>query len=166
MIRSFLVFLLVVAGGAGIVEAQTLSDEVLTRGATSAYYSFSDPGDITIFVSVWGNVRYPGLYEVSQQTQLSELVSLAGGPSIRERDARQDRTVQVRLSREEGGVREVVYDEKLENDIFIVKQDLPLKTGDVLMVDILVRQRFSLRDVFPVVAAIGTVALAIERISN
>ena len=167
MLRSFsvlVVFLLVGAVGAVGVQAQTLDER--QRTATSAYYTFSEPGDVTILVSVWGNVRYPGLYEVAQETQVSALFSLAGGPSIRERDRLEDRTIEVSLSRQQGGAREVVYSATMENEIFASAEDLALQSGDVLLVDVTVRRRFSWRDIAPIVAAVGTIALAIDRFQN
>jgi protein involved in polysaccharide export with SLBB domain len=63
------------------VKAQPLQEQ--SRFNRAAYYSYSEPGDVTIQVYVWGNVRHPGLYQVAKETGLSELFSLVGGPSIK-----------------------------------------------------------------------------------
>ena len=34
------------------------------RLKTGAFYNYSDPGDVTIQVHVWGATRFPGLYEI------------------------------------------------------------------------------------------------------
>jgi polysaccharide export outer membrane protein len=45
------------------------------------YYNYSDPEAVNIKVAVWGWVRYPGKYTVPSYTTVSDLLSLAGGPS-------------------------------------------------------------------------------------
>ena len=47
----------------------------------SGNFDFSDPEAINIKVAVWGWVRYPGRYTVPNYTTLSDLLSLAGGPT-------------------------------------------------------------------------------------
>ncbi len=164
MVRSFLVLVVLLLVGASALQAQSLDSDLNRRAATSAYYSYSKPGDVTILVSVWGSVKFPGLYEVAQETKLSALFSLAGGPAIGQRDRREDRVIEVSLSRLQGGLREVVYTATMENEIFASAEDLSLQSGDVLLVDVTIRRRFTWRDVAPIFAAVGTIALAIDRL--
>lgn len=46
-----------------------------------AFFDYSDPEAINIKVSVWGYVRYPGIYMVPEYSSVMDLVSFAGGPS-------------------------------------------------------------------------------------
>lgn len=46
------------------------------------YYDYSDPGTVNIKVAVWGYVRFPGRYTVPINTNMVDLISLAGGPVV------------------------------------------------------------------------------------
>lgn len=50
------------------------------RSNVGAYYYMARPGDLTVLVSVWGDVRNPGQYEIPAGTDLVQLLSYAGGP--------------------------------------------------------------------------------------
>lgn len=148
------------------VSAQNLSDFERSRYSPASYYNYSEPADVTILVNVWGTVRNPGLYEIPQGTTLSHLLSLSGGPIVAPRQVRQDRTIQVRLFRPNGAGRELLWETEMENELTAADDDLTVQEGDVVTVETVVRQRFSWRDVFSVVAAVGTVAIAIERLAT
>jgi len=45
------------------------------------YFNYSEPLGINIKVAVWGFVRYPGRYFVPINTTVTDLLSLAGGPT-------------------------------------------------------------------------------------
>ncbi len=45
------------------------------------YFDYSDPQAINIKVSVWGFVRSPGRYVIPIYTSVTDLLSLAGGPT-------------------------------------------------------------------------------------
>lgn len=146
--------------------AQSSSDFERSRYSPASFYNYAEPGDVTMFVNLWGTVRDPGLYEIPQGTTLSHLLSLAGGPIVSPREDRQDRVIQVRLFRAQGPVRKLFLESEMENEVIAASQDPPLVDGDVVTVETVVRRRFSWRDVFPIVAAVGTVAIAIERIAS
>lgn len=152
---------------AGIpVQAQTDLDR--SRFNTAAYYNYAEIGDITILVNVWGAVRFPGLYEVPDTTRLSEVLSLAGGPAITQRRKQDRRTVTLELARTNpiNRTSETILRQQMENQIVAPENDIQLVSGDVLTVEVLVRERFTWRDFIPIVAAIGTLALAVERFSS
>ena len=157
--------------GVGYAQAQrTSSSSPLYAGSryqSASVYRIAEPGDIVTTVNVWGALRNPGLYEITEGTRLSTLLSMAGGPAIAERRNRDRRTVMVRLIREgeSGAQRTAVFESIMENEILVSDEDPVLQEGDVLAVEILVEQRFSWRDVFPIVAAVASVALAVERVS-
>lgn len=148
------------------VAAQTLSDLDRSRYSPAAYYNYSEPGDVTVLVNVWGTVRNPGLYELPQGTKLRHLLSLAGGPIVAPRQNRQTRTIQVRLYRSDAAGHRIVFESEMENEVIATAEDPALLQADVVTVETTVRQRFIWRDVFPIIAAVGTVAIAIERLAR
>ena len=66
----------------------------------------------------------------------------------------------------EGERENAVFESVMENEILILDDDPILQEGDVMTVEVLVQQRFSLRDVFPIVAAIASLTLAIDRVTR
>ena len=146
--------------------AQSLDDFERSRFGSASYYNYSEAADVTVLVNVWGTVRNPGLYEIPQGTSLSHLLSLSGGPIVSPRNGRQDRTIQVRLFRDMEGGRTVIYATEMENEILATGEDPVIQEGDVVTIETVLRQRISWRDIFPVIAAVGTVAIAIERIAR
>ena len=45
------------------------------------YVYLGEGGELQIKVSIWGEVKLPGLYSIPDGTDLATLLSLAGGPS-------------------------------------------------------------------------------------
>ena len=159
-----LLFGLLLAFAAAGTDAQN-TDLDRSRLNTAAYYNYSDPGDVTIQVHVWGAMRFPGLYEIPRETRLSELISLAGGPQVPERARRSIRRVQLQLHRLTDSSREVVLNVEMENQIVVSDADPVLQSGDVLSAESVVRQTFSFRDLFPIISAAATFALLIDRVT-
>jgi len=143
-----------------------VTDLERSRLNTAAYYNYTEQGDITIKVHVWGAVRFPGLYEIPRESSLSELVSLAGGPSFAERNKRSSRVVDVNLHRYQGTERQVIYNTTMENRIVVRDEDPRLQDGDVLTMEAVVRQGLSWRDVFPIVSMVGTMVLIADRVGT
>jgi len=167
MARSLFVFLVVLCWGVGVAQAQRITDFERSRYAPAAYYNYSEPGDVTMLVNVWGSVRNPGLYEIPQGTRLSTLLSLAGGPDLAiNASVRANRTIIMRLLRDEQGQRRPIFETTMRNEVLVSDEDPVLVGNDVLTIETKLQQKISWRDVFPIVAALGTVALAIERISS
>jgi protein involved in polysaccharide export with SLBB domain len=139
-----------------------VADLIRSRYSPAAYYNYGEPGDVTILVSVWGTVRNPGLYEVPSQTTLTTLFSLAGGPLATVRQKQNKRWINARLTR--GRSQDIVFETTMENEILSLETDPALQSGDVLTVETVERAGVSWRDVFPVIAAVASVALAAERV--
>ncbi len=158
--------ILILFAAAPDASAQSVSELDRSRYSQAAYYNYSEPGDVTILVNVWGTVRNPGLYQVPRGTTLSTLFSVAGGPSIAQRTRRQTRTIEVRLVRNEGGERRPIFNSVMENEVVVAAEDPVLQEGDVLTVETVTRQRLSWRDLFPVVGAAASMALIIERLTR
>lgn len=136
-----------------------------SRLNTAAFYNYSEPGDVTIKVHVWGSVRFPGLYEIPRGTKLSELISLSGGPNIGERAKKSTRTVDLKLHRVDGNDRLVIFQMLMENEVVVTSEDPVLLTDDVLSYEAVLRQGFQWRDVFPIVSMVGTIVLIADRLS-
>lgn len=131
----------------------------------AAYYKYSDPGDVTIQVHVWGAVRYPGLYEVPRGTRVSELVSLAGGPQYGELNKRSSRIVDIKLLRRstEGVV--IKMEQRMNSEIVTFETDAVLQDDDLLAFESIFRQGFRWADIFPIVSMVGTIVLIVDRIT-
>lgn len=154
--------LLVVFAAATWTSNAQVIDFERSRYSPAAYYNYSEQGDVTILVNVWGTVRNPGMYEVPTGTTMSALFSLAGGPRVDPRDTRTRRTVTARLIREGNIMLETV----MENEILSLDSDPVLAEGDMITSETVLKRGLSWRDIFPVVAAVASVALAVERISS
>jgi len=163
-LQIFTSFFLVVLVGLP-VSAQVVDLERSRYGA-AAYYNYSEQGDVTIRMHVWGAIRYPGYYEVPRGTRLSEIVSLAGGPQFGDRQRRTSRTVEVKLHRMIEGSRTVIYQETMENEIAVSNVDPVVQEDDLLSLEAEVRQGFRWRDIFPVISMTGTIVLILDRISS
>lgn len=149
----------------GNVNAQVV-DLDRSRLSQAAYYNYSEEGDITIKVHVWGAVRFAGLYEVPRATTLSELVSLSGGPQFGERNRRSTRLVELKLHRKDGKAKTIIYQTQMENRIVVEDEDPTLSDGDVLTFEATLRQGFQWRDLFPIVSMVGTIVLIFDRVNS
>lgn len=159
----FFVGLWFVLSGGGAL-AQDLTGGMQTQG--TSYHVFARPGQNTVQVMVLGSGVQPGLYELGEGTDLSQLVALGGfGPGARQSNNR--RSITIELYRDNAaGQRERVYVSDFD-DFLQRRTDYPvLQMGDVVRVEIVERERFSWRDALQVVTAAASLTLAIERISR
>lgn len=120
-------------------------------------------------VNVWGTVRNPGLYEVPVGTRLSELFSLAGGPTLNERRRNEVRSINVQITRleQEGATeREVVFEEAMTGQAKGFVSDPVLQEQDVVSIETVVRTPLSWRDAGAITSVVTSFAvLAIQIIS-
>lgn len=137
-----------------------------SRLSTAAYYNYSEQGDVTIKLHVWGAVRFPGLYEVPRGTRLSELISLTGGPQLGARSKRSKTEISLELHRIMDGQRTVVHQVQMENEIVVQGEDPEVQGEDVLSFEVVTQQGLRWRDLFPVVSMVGTIVLVIQRVSS
>lgn len=130
-----------------------------TRHNTTGYYYHHLPGEATIQIQVEGTVLYPGLYEVSAETDLRRVLALAGGPRYDVRDRQSDRRVEIRLLRPHAGQ---IYGATLA-DAAVNPTVIPaLRHDDVLLVDVIERRRFGWQDAATLVGALGTFAFLLQ----
>ena len=154
------------ASATGVVNAQSqLQPDLNRRASTAAFYYHAEEGDLTLLVNVWGSVRFPGRYEIREGTTLAELFSLAGGPMLSPRSENDTPIFEVSLSRLTGTTRQLSFDETSE-DMREVLSEMVLQEGDVLMVETYIDEGFRWTDVFPLLSALATVALIIERLAS
>ncbi len=101
---------------------------------TGGLFDYSDPLSINIKVAVWGFVKYPGRYIVPESTTLTDLISLAGGPSD---DAHMN---DLRLYRTDENQNQSMFkfdynDIMWEEGLTSIKKEIPdLQAGDILVV--------------------------------
>jgi hypothetical protein len=140
-------------------------------GSNVANYYFAQPGDFTMLVSVWGQVGRSGRYEVPIDTNIGDLLSLAGGPGADVRGTvgadtwsrRQAGTTIVRLSRLTGGAsREIILELRIDDLLKLRERDVPLQDGDIIMIDRI--RPFNIWDIFTVISTSGTLILLLDRI--
>lgn len=124
-------------------------------------YRYARPGESTVRVNVWGDVRQSGLYEIPVGTDLLDLLSMAGGPDLPEERRRERRSVVLQLSRSTEGRYELFFEAPLD-DVAAQQRLLPeIKNGDILTVRTIVKDRFGWRDVLAVTSAAGTIAVVV-----
>jgi len=108
------------------------------------YFNYSEPLGVNIKVAVWGFVKYPGRYFVPINTTVTDLLSLAGGPTD---DAHLDQLRIYRVTAD--GTNELYqfdYDDLMwEDQLRLKKRYIPeLIAGDILVIP--GSQRLYLRD--------------------
>ena len=138
-----------------------------------AYIRFAEPGDVTIKVSVWGDVG-GGLYEITQGTHLSTLLTITGGPRVGggSSGARATQlgvgygriigTMTIRVLREEGGTRVPVFEQQMQNNLEPLATDLVLQNDDLIFIEADYRRTIGWRDVLSIVGAIGSTAFLVR----
>ena len=97
-------------------------------------YDFSDPGAVNIKVAVWGYVSRPGKYIVPDYTNVSDLLSYAGGPN---QNAEMDdlRIYRVLETGKEDMLKFSYNDVMWGDGLTVRNRVLPkLKAGDILIV--------------------------------
>ena len=153
--------LLVMVAGA---QAQGLGRVDETTSNIPSYFFFVEPGAATVQVDVLGAVRAPGLYELTDGTDVGQLLALTGGPLLAPQQRASVRRVTIRLFRSSAGSAEPVYEQDLDEALKNIGTYPVLQDGDVLTVEVIERTRITWRDISSIVGTIGVLALAAERI--
>ncbi|PEN12633.1 hypothetical protein CRI94_14050 [Longibacter salinarum] len=138
-----------------------------------AYFYHAQPGEATVQVSVWGTIPRPGIYEVSDSTDLDKLLTMAGGAPVEPRQAKRDpATITVRVYRPNSTTgtspesdRTLQFEAKLDEMLNGSVVYPTLRDDDIIVVEtILPRQRFTWRDAISVLSSAGTLTLLALRI--
>ena len=164
MLKKIVFFILFLVSA--LPAAAQVIDLDRSRLSTAAYYNYSEQGDVTIKMHVWGAVRFPGLYEIPRGTRLSELISLTGGPQLGVRNKRSTTQISLKLHRFVDGERVLVHQVDMENQIVVHGEDPVVQAEDILSFEGIFQQGFRWRDVFPVVSMVGTLVLITERLRS
>lgn len=156
--------------GAGFlhqVQAQVGLGPDNHRYGVASFYGHTEPGDIPMYVHIWGYVYRPGLYELPIGTKLSTALSLSGGFSLGARQWSEERTVTLELfaTSANGSLEPVLQDSWVNSQVRLM-QDPVLTNGNVLVIDAQTKRRFNWRDALTIVGAAASVAIAVERLSS
>ena len=135
--------------------------DVIAQG--TSYFIFAAPGEATMELLVLGNAK-SGVYVVGETTTLTELLALSGGTGASEQNesVRIERTV--RLLREQGDARIVVYEADADEALRQTGAHPTLMNGDMLTVETEIHNRFNLRDTLSIVTSLASVTLLILRL--
>ena len=134
-----------------------------TVANTANYFFFTEPGAPTVRVEVWGALASPGLYDVEAGTDLRTLVTLAGGlSSLNSSTVRSE--VNVTLIRSDGGARRAA--ETLDADELLKREPVLLQDGDAVYVEVIQRNKFTLRDGITLIASVLAIVTLYERLSE
>jgi hypothetical protein len=161
LFRRFMVLVAILVA----LSVQTLAQNTgnpfgspLPQTSAPSYYYVAKPGEMTMQVNLWGDVLKPGRYEVPINTDLIQLISLAGGPT-READLSE---VQInRYSKMSAGIYKSQVKVNLADFFKTDEAKLPLQPGDGIYVDYVTRLNF--RDVFTVVTTAVLVTSAVAQ---
>lgn len=134
------------------------------ESTSGTYFKHLLRGQASIQVSAVGALRQPGLYELGSNADLRQLLVLAGGPELAPQNARNSRTVNVQLLRM--GLPTPVFEADLATAMAGRGASMPLREGDVLIVEVIERERFNWRDAFTVLGGLSAVAFMIQVIAT
>lgn len=171
MLRRILLFLCFSSVGVGVfhqAKAQSRSGfDNSPRYGVASFYSHTEPGDIPMYVHIWGYVYRPGLYELPVGTKLSMALSLSGGFSLGARQWSEERTVTLDLftTSASGSLEHILQDSWVNSQVRLT-QDPVLTDGNFLVIDAQTKRRFNWRDAITIVGAAASLAIAVERLSN
>lgn len=133
-----------------------------------AYFYHAQPGEATVQVSVWGTIPRPGIYEVSDSTDLDKLLTMAGGAPVSAREENRDpATIMVRVYRpgenaaaEGDSDRTLLFESNLNKMLNGTASYPTFRDDDIVVVEtIRPRQRFTWREAISVLSSIGTLTL-------
>ncbi len=159
--------LIVAAFVAQPTDAQVLrpTDERASATTAQGYFTYLLPGERSTQVVVLGTVRAPGLYVVSEGTDLAELMGLAGGLYAGPLSNEVERTTTIRLFRATaGGTREVIYERTDEAFARDATGYPVLLDGDTVEVTTLERRLRTYRDTLTLIGGVATVVIAVIQI--
>lgn len=136
-----------------------------TETNIDSYYYYVQPGAAAVAVKVLGTVRNPGLYLLSEGTDLGKLLALSGGPVLDPRQRSIEHTAIIRLFRPRTGGQALIYKAELEGGVVTEPEAYPaLEDGDVMTVEVIKDRGFTWRDVFTVTNTVVLIALTVTRL--
>lgn len=171
-------FMLLLASlmGVSVAHAQIPDLESLRGNLGGSYTRFAEPGDITIRVSMWGAIGNAGLFEITQGTHLSTLLTIAGGPPIGRQggggaqyllgpgSGRIINEITIRVLRERGGNQwETIFEQSMK-DITTLTADPVLEDGDLIILETETRRSLGWRDALSIISAVAGTVFVVDRL--
>lgn len=147
------------------LQAQNLSNPTDVTASGTAYRIFAQPGEPTVQVLVLGDGA-TGMYVVGADTDLVELLALTGTGATGSGSADVVRDVTVRLMREQGGQRAIVYEQEFEGFLSNPASYPRLQDGDIFTVEVEQRRRLGLREVLEVSSRLASITLLVLRLAD
>ena len=167
MKQALLAACLTLVTWAAHAQVPNLTGEALSSNQSAqANFSYARPGELAIFIDVWGAVRAPGVYEVPEGTHLSTLLSYAGGPPITTLGEQENQIYTLRIYRGGKGEKNLVYETVMENTVTALEGDPVLQSGDLFTAEMRVKQRFNWRTVLDVASSFASITLLLLRIRS
>jgi hypothetical protein len=166
--RAIIAFCVLVPGlifTPGFAQGQSSRTPGPVDASGLTYRRFAQPGEATLRILVVAGTS-SGIYDVGVSTSLEELLILSGGQLLAPESAHERRKVTVRLLREHGGDRTIVYESPLAEMLRGPGRYPELHDGDLLQIEASSRQRIGWRERIQIVASIGTLALVVERVAR
>ena len=137
---------------AGFVSASSLN-------LTTTNYYFAKPNEMTIVVTVIGEVQRPGRYEISKSIDLINLLGLAGGANS---DGTLGDVTVTRLAEQGGYIKRNELHLDLASLARVTSADLVVSPGDIISVG---RSTWAtVRDIFLVTASAAVITTAITQV--
>ena len=143
--------------------AQVLGNPLDVTSSGTSYRVFAQPGEPTVEILVLGEGA-TGMYVVGSDTDLVELLALTGTGASTSSSSDIIRRVTIRLLREQGGQRAVVYEREFENFLSEPGSYPQLQDGDVFTVEVEQRRRTGLREVVEITSRLASITLLVLRL--
>jgi hypothetical protein len=137
---------------AGFVSASSLN-------LTTTNYYFAKPNEMTIVVTVIGEVQRPGRYEISKSIDLINLLGLAGGANS---DGTLGDVTVTRLAEQGGYIKRNELHLDLASLARVTSAELVVSPGDIISVGH--STWATVRDVFLVTASAAVITTAITQV--
>lgn len=167
------VVIFIVAGTTGNLQAQVFGRVNDYENQGGSYYSFFQPGEATVQVQVLGSIGNTGIWEVGVSIDLGQLIALAGGPTVALTQETQGSTRSysegtVKLYRQSGGRRDLIYEAPMEKMLMEPEHYPPLQDGDVLMIETMTFQknRLTWRDAMIILNTLISTAVLVDRLRS
>jgi hypothetical protein len=141
--------------------AQRNPTDVISQG--TSYHVFAQPGEATIEILVLGDAS-AGVYVVGEGVSLSKFLALIGGAGSEGTNPDTEVKKTIRLLREEGGQRVVVYEARLEELVRDPSAYPDLRDDDVFTVETEIRRKFNLRETLSIVSSVSSLTLLVLRL--
>jgi hypothetical protein len=165
--RTFVVVLAIVVGGIGAsAHAQEFGRlQDMKERSNVAYFYFAPPGEATVQVQVQGTVPRPGLYEVSESTDLNKLLTFAGGAALEPRPENRERPeITIRVYRPKAQGRSRVLEASFDQVLAGEKEFQRFNDNDIVVVETIQQRNFTWRDVLSLGSTALNITLLVVRI--